>query len=992
MNKIYRCVWNEALGTWVAAPENTRSCKKSGRSKRLALLAPAALAVTLATAGLPQDAQACASAGITCSGTYTLDINSINQFNAATSSFEDDGVVNINIADGITTGSKDIYVHNNSVINAQVGSAIHGAYDYYGLNYPNIELNNNSVLNANAYNSVWNATIKLADQATFNINHDDATSTGLNIEFWDADTSLKLNGHSTTLSGVFSMSPGAGKISNGGSSDAELYINASTYDSVFRGDISDGGTGKLSLRLGGDHEFWGRNTYSGGTYVEYGHTQGYGYSFGTGDFDTGYDNQLTVHSENTTDSDVMSNNIIGGGYVHKLGAGSLTMTGNNTFAGELLVANGELIANANSLGNHGVYVMPSASLVISSTAGSGTTEMSTSVLVDHPDYSSGTFGGYIYFNPVAGTEINVTAAKLESTSDIRKNGLGTVTLQNNHTNNFDVIDGTLRVNGSAGNIEIYSGGTLAGTGTVKDVIVGSVGSIHPGVGRLTADNVTFDGHSTFVVTAKDSDGQSSQLEVNGTAKLNNAAVRVEAESSTWNTARTYTILTANNLEGSFSGLSANFAYLTPSLAYDNNQVELTLVRNSWDDDSGGGAGGGNAGGGNGGGSTGPRPGTGTTFASLAQTANQRGVANSVESLRRGHEVYNFVETLPVGAPAGVFNSLSGEAHASIISNLPGVSRHAATLPLSNMRTTLNAGLNPVAMTAQVGGTLGSSGLPATTDKPAWVQLVGNWQDVDGDRNAADLDQHSGGVFVGYDNEISNGWYLGGSLGYTDTDSKVSDRRSDGEISSYSATVYGGKAFALDTQRQLNVMAGLSYTLHDVETERDISGLEQKLKADYDVSSTQLFGEIGYVIGQPDKQYIEPFAGLTVTYLDADSFTERGGSAALKGKGETDTQTVSTLGVRAQTGYNLGNHPALLRGSLAWQHAFEDERMDRTLAFRDGSDAFAVKGVALARDTAVVGLGTQVDVSPTAAVSLDYEGKFASGLTDHGASVKVHWSF
>jgi outer membrane autotransporter protein len=986
MNKIYRCVWNQSLGAWVAAAENVRSRGKSSGARAGALLAPAALALGLAV-GLAEDAQAACVAG-SCTGTYTLDVDTIGVFDNVSWFFNDDVVVNVNVDYGITTGSQDMSAHDNAVINAEVMAAIKGENDYYGRYYPVIALNDDSVINANAYASIWNATVRLYGQSTFNINYEDATSTGLNIDFWTADTSLNLNGHNTTVSGVHSQNLGAGRISNGGSSDAELYINRNTDDSVFSGTIEDGGTGKLSIRIGGDHTFTGHNTYSGGTKFEYGDVTGYGYSFGSGDidFEDSYD-LLTLLSDNTTDSDVMSNNIIGDGELIKKGLGSLTLTGNNTFTLGMAIEEGDLIANANSLGTGKVGIYQGSTLTVTTAAGSGTTDMVADIYIDPYDPLT---GGDLIFNPVAGTEINVTSSSLDSISDIEKNGLGTVTLQNNYAKNFNINAGTLNLRSQVNNIQVNSGGTLAGPGTAQDVNVASGGTIHPGLGRLNVDNLTFDAGSTYVVTATDSEGHGSAILVNNTAKLNNAAVRVEAERSTWNTERVYTILSANNLEGTFSGLSANFAYLTPSLAYNNDQVELTLVRNSWDDepDDGGSAGGGSGGGS--GGSTGPRP--GSTFASLAQSANQRGVANSVEGLPSNHQVYQHVLTLPAGAPAATFNSLSGEAHASLLSGLPDVSAHAARLPLVNLRHSLNAGLNPVAMTAQVGGTLGSSGLPATNDKPAWVQLVGNWQDVDGDSNAGDLKQHSGGVFVGLDREVSHGWHLGGSFGYTRTNADVSSRSSDADIDSYSATLYGGKAYALDTQRQLNLMAGLAYTYHDIDSERQVYGLEQKLTADYGAHTTQLFGEVGYLIGQPEGRYVEPFAGLTLSYLDSESFTERGGSAALRSQSEDDTQVVSSLGVRAQTDYRLGNTPALLRGSLAWQHAFGDERMERTMAFRDGSDPFSVKGVNLARDTAVVGIGTQMNISPAAAVSLDYEGKFASGLSDHGASLKVQWDF
>lgn len=63
--------------------------------------------------------------------------------------------------------------------------------------------------------------------------------------------------------------------------------------------------------------------------------------------------------------------------------------------------------------------------------------------------------------------------------------------------------------------------------------------------------------------------------------------------------------------------------------------------------------------------------------------------------------------------------------------------------------------------------------------------------------------------------------------------------------------------------------------------------------------------------------------------------------------------------------------ALLRGSRVWQHAFGDERS----MLRDGSDQLRGNRVSLARNTA-------------ATLALDYEGVFTSGLSAHGASLKV----
>lgn len=101
---------------------------------------------------------------------------------------------------------------------------------------------------------------------------------------------------------------------------------------------------------------------------------------------------------------------------------------------------------------------------------------------------------------------------------------------------------------------------------------------------------------------------------------------------------------------------------------------------------------------------------------------------------------------------------------------------------------------------------------------------------------------------------------------------------------------------------------------------------------------------------------------------------------------------SSLGLRPQTPLDVGSFGACLRGSLPWEHAFSDRQLQRDLAFVDGGQSFKVRGVELDRDSAVLGVGALVNLSPRSAVSLDYEGRFASVLSGHSASLKTQWAF
>jgi fibronectin-binding autotransporter adhesin len=77
-------------------------------------------------------------------------------------------------------------------------------------------------------------------------------------------------------------------------------------------------------------------------------------------------------------------------------------------------------------------------------------------------------------------------------------------------------------------------------------------------------------------------GQNSRLNVTGTAALA-GTVGVQASQSNYASSTSYTILHATGGLGgtTFSGVSSNYAFLTPSLSYTSNDVMLTLLRSSF---------------------------------------------------------------------------------------------------------------------------------------------------------------------------------------------------------------------------------------------------------------------------------------------------------------------------------------------------------------------------------------------------------------------------
>lgn len=118
-------------------------------------------------------------------------------------------------------------------------------------------------------------------------------------------------------------------------------------------------------------------------------------------------------------------------------------------------------------------------------------------------------------------------------------------------------------------------------------------------------------------------------------------------------------------------------------------------------------------------------------------------------------------------------------------------------------------------------------------------------------------------------------------------------------------------------------------------------------------------------------------------MKTDSFAETGGVATLTGAGNSDSVGYSSLGVRAATSYALQNGMALIpRATVAWQHAFDEVTPTEALAVQSNGVGFAVSGVPIARDAALVESGLDLRIDPLTKLGLSYSGELAAGVRDH----------
>jgi outer membrane autotransporter protein len=208
---------------------------------------------------------------------------------------------------------------------------------------------------------------------------------------------------------------------------------------------------------------------------------------------------------------------------------------------------------------------------------------------------------------------------------------------------------------------------------------------------------------------------------------------------------------------------------------------------------------------------------------------------------------------------------------------------------------------------------------------------------------------------------------------------VDARGSSAEIDTAHLAGYLGASFGA-----WNLRTGAAFAWHSLDTNRAIAfpGFFDRSNARYDGDTAQAFGEIGYGTALGGVA-LEPFAGLALVRVSTRGFTETGGAAALTGAGNSDGVGYSSLGLRAAAQYVLENGIVLRsRASLGWQHAFGELSPSTALTFASTDAAFAVAGVPIARNVALIDTGFDVDISANARLGIGYVGQLARDAQDH----------
>lgn len=744
-----------------------------------------------------------------------------------------------------------------------------------------------------------------------------------------------------------------------------------------------GGSVAITKSTGGTLTLSGANTYSGGTTINEGATLvvGNGGALGSGalmlnggttgvtvtfngSFSVGNDIVATgdpTYNVQTGDTVNLTGVLSGTGDVVINGqsgyAGTLVLSGANTYSGGTIVSGGTLLlSGAGTLGAAtGTTTVFGGALDLG-----GTTQIQATVNLaggairngglDAPITSS---GGVV--NGIGGT------ASLTTTG-----GTTVVMGSNTYSGGTTVNGGVLTGDGSLGAINVHAGGTFApGNGT-------------PGSAMAVNGSLAFQSGAIYLVQLDPS--TASYASVTGAAQLGGATVTANFAAGSY-VAKRYMILTASGgVSGTFNTTMVNTSLpsnFNSSLSYDANHVYLDLALNFG--------------------------------IPSVLNGNQKRVGDALTNVFNAN---GGIAAVYATLTAGGLTQASGEsATGSQQTTFNAMSQFMGLLTDPAAQRDGGPG--------SAGGAAGfveqdqasAYAVPKRADAFAmmtkarpqtfaqrwsvWAAGFGGSQSTDGNAVVGSNGATSriAGTVIGADYLFSPHTLLGFALAGGSTGFGVNG------LGSGRSDLFQAAAYLRHTSGPAYLSAALAYGWQDITTDRivTIAGAD-RLRAEFDANAYSGRIEGGYRHVGPwiGGIGVTPYGALQFTTLDLPAYAEQAvaGSAAfaLSYAARNVTDTRGELGLRTDKSFAMQAGVLTLRGRLAWAHDFNPDRsIAATFQALPGA-SFVVNGAAQARDSGLTTASVDMSWVNGWSAAATFEGEFSDVTRSYAGKGSVRYAW
>jgi outer membrane autotransporter protein len=603
--------------------------------------------------------------------------------------------------------------------------------------------------------------------------------------------------------------------------------------------------------------------------------------------------------------------------------------------------------------NSGIIQVGACGLGIDTSSGSGSTIVNT---------------GRIIGTGCAATGINMGDGDTLTNSGIISAPLSISSFGAATVTNSGTLDGMIQLSGANSSL------TNAGLITISTPLVAGAGAQHFIDGSFTQTGA---GTLALRILPDASAGNYDNLQVTGVANLG-GMLKPVAQPGLYGPTTTYAgVVSFASATGQFSGVAPASLFLSSSLVYHADSVDLVLTRLPFNSAFGGGG------------------------------ANARAIGNVLEanySTSLTGALATFYGNLLVSTSPNTLAQLTGEVTTAPQSAAFGVFGQflgtvfgqTATSRATGQAAAGNGTRRTLALAEACSGDYCD-----TTPRHAtfWAQGFGGAGSIDGNAGtgASRVDLSSAGGALGVDMQVMPGLIAGVTMGTGSAGFGLTDIASSGTARSILLGLYGGY-----TQGPLYVDAALAYGYNSFNTTRAINTGAMSEVATGAFDGQQYGGRVeGGWRFAIDQHTVTPFAGLTVQALSQAGYSETSrdtttGNPGVLGvtvQGQTTTSVRSVLGVQFETAIGAADSAVVKpRLRLGWGHEFNTNRSATVALSLLPGAPFQVTGAQPNADSLVVGAGLELELGRMLRVYGQFDGDFsgnARGFSGTGG-IKLIW--